>query len=1334
MIFRIVFASFFWAIFCFSNVWGQTKLIESSEKRIVFEFNLPDPTIETINLDGREYVKVDFAEAQLTDRPGAPLLPYVSKYIGLPPEAKADVAYEILTQESINGVVALPAIPSLPVNQSSALRIDTTVYNSAQPYPLEVIEIFDPTNIRFVNTLKINIFPVQYFPAQQEIRLIRKLRITIFPKNARQIGFPVTLSPVEKDFHQQRLINFSSAENWVVARQNLQKSTAVNYDFNSGLWLKIPVNTEGIYRITGKDLSDNGIDLNSLDISTIQMFNNGGDPLPVNVTLNRPDDLNEIAIQVIDANNNGRLDKNESILFYARATNGYRLINNNWQYSVNPYSTTNFYLLTVNQNIGKRITSETSPNISGATPASQFTDMFYFGEDRHNILESGLDWYWERFQGRSQQKTIAFSLPASIRSGTATFTYRLKGGSGAHWYDNGAYRYTVNLFLNGLQLGGNIIFSTNSERVNSLSVSNLQPGENNFMIDYSANLEGSYMFLDYFEVRVPREFRAENNSLKFYYDIGSAPVAFSVSNLAANNNRVWDVTDFANVRQIEPLTNGTTTTFHEPARSGVSKQCYYVFSEAFIKPVTDIRKIENHPNLRDPSRTANLLIITNKTFYDIAADWEALKESQFPGQMAAERILVEDIFLEFSSGMVDPTAIRDFLKYAYENWGSSAGNPALNRPHYVQLIGDGSYDYRNIVLTDYQNQIPTFQVTFSDDITSRCTDLFFTAFGTTTVTSMDPQLPIARFPANSVSEIANYLNKLRVYQEAYLNGLEANAGWQSTITLVADDECTTGGNCGEYYHTEQSERIFRKIPRKFDVRKIYMVDYDTQAGGLGRLKPKVTSDLLDQVNRGTLIINFFGHGDPNTWAHEQALTRARDLPLIQNSGRVPLWIAATCTWGKYDNPAIPSMAEEMVWEPESGGIASLAASRPTFSFDNLFFVEDFIQYLFYDRSESRHSRLLGDAFNLSLSGSVNDQKYHLLGDVALRMADPTHQVKVTSVSSEGVDTLKALSRVVVNAEITDSSGTLLSNFNGKALIRVYDAIDSVFNTVINRRYVYQGGTIFKGVVTVTNGRIEDAGFIVPKSIKYKLDRTGKISIYAWSENGDAGGFKNDLMFFGTSLQSNDAEGPEIKFTFANQPDFFDGDFIPQQADLIVELSDENGLNLTGEVGHHIELVIDGTIRKNVTEFFVYNVNSFTSGKLRYTLPPLPNGTHTLKIIAWDNLNNFSESELRFTTAQSDELLLEKVVNYPNPFADETQFTFQYQSPNGLGDVRIKIYTVYGRLIREIRAVANPGFNKIPWDGRDEAGDLIANGVYLYKIVINDGEKTVEKIEKLAITR
>ena len=214
----------------------------------------------------------------------------------------------------------------------------------------------------------------------------------------------------------------------------------------------------------------------------------------------------------------------------------------------------------------------------------------------------------------------------------------------------------------------------------------------------------------------------------------------------------------------------------------------------------------------------------------------------------------------------------------------------------------------------------------------------------------------------------------------------------------------------------------------------------------------------------------------------------------------------------------------------------------------------------------------------------------------------------------------------------------------------------------------------------------------------------------------------------------DDQGPRIEFSFADQPDFINGDYVSPSPTVIIRLYDENGINLTQEIGHRIELTIDDRIKKDVTSFFVYDKDSYQSGELQYTLPSLPEGLHRLRISAWDNLNNFSEKEITFRTTPNTRLVVDQVVNYPNPFQDETDFTFQFFSPNGSADVRIKIYTVTGRLIREIEDVAHTGFNRIHWDGRDAEGDLVANGVYLYKIIVNDGENQVEKIQKLAIVR
>ncbi|HQV31001.1 MAG TPA: FlgD immunoglobulin-like domain containing protein, partial [Calditrichia bacterium] len=226
-----------------------------------------------------------------------------------------------------------------------------------------------------------------------------------------------------------------------------------------------------------------------------------------------------------------------------------------------------------------------------------------------------------------------------------------------------------------------------------------------------------------------------------------------------------------------------------------------------------------------------------------------------------------------------------------------------------------------------------------------------------------------------------------------------------------------------------------------------------------------------------------------------------------------------------------------------------------------------------------------------------------------------------------------------------------------------------------------------------------------------------------------------LLFYGSASQTNDTRGPDIDIAFPNQPDFFDGDYLPSQPEISIRLQDDNGINLTREVGHRIELTIDNSIKKDVTEFFVYDENRFTEGQLNYVLPAFSPGQHTLTVTAWDNLNNYSESTVTFNTLSSSSIAVEEMVNFPNPFTEETQFTFQFQSPNGLGDVRVKIYTVTGRLIEELEGfVARPGFNKIPWDGTDRNGDKLANGVYLYKIIVDDGENRIEKIDKLAIVR
>lgn len=1306
---------------------SQTRLLDHSSRGITLEFQLPQLTANPVSLHGREYTLFQFEGSQPLVEEGAPIIPYTIARVAIPPAATLASQFQILEQSELNQTEVLPALLVNGLRESHRPQIDPRIYQSAAPYPAEIVEVSEPYIFRNMRMVDVKIYPLQYYPTERRVRLLKRISILLTLRGGQPGENLSRISQTGRELLKQRLINFEQAQNWALPSPSALQRVIPNYDFSVGNWYKIPITEEGIYRVSGQFLQTQGISISSIDPATIQLFSYGGAPLSYNTTVPRPADLNEVAIAIEDQNGNGVFEASDAFLFYGRGIRGwdYNPIERRWNHYLNPYSLTNYYLFTFNQNIGKRIPEANSNLYPNPVAAASFFDQYRFEEEKYNILQSGIDWYWLKFQGSSGEVSLNIRLPQNVLPDSQFFSARFKGGSGSHYWEPNGFTYKFTLFLNGVNLGNIAPFNDATERqVNNFPLSSLRGGDNQLLVNYVGNQEGCYAYFDYFEVRFKRSFQAEDGFLKFYYDVQPTPQEFLITGLPAETNRVWDVTDFANVKSIIPLQNGSTVRFHAQENVKTAK-AYYVFSAAAIKSVNQMSALENSVNLRNPDRRGQLLLITADEFYDAAEAWENFKESYPLYPIETERVKVSEIFREFSSSVPDPTAIRDFIKFAYENWTVP--------PDYVQLIGDGSYDYRNIELTNYVNRIPVFEITANDDVSSRATDNFFVAIYAQGLSNLDPVLAIGRMPANSVEEVQNYLRKMRLYAEAYRGGSTSN-GWQTVLTFVADDECRGASVCNEWFHLQQTENIVKHVPGKFDTRKIYLVDYDPQAGGLGRLKPKATADLLDQVNRGTLMVNFFGHGDPTTWAHEQVLTKARDLPQINNGTRLPIWVAATCTWGKYDDPRIPSMAEEMIWA-DGGGIVSIAASRPSFAFQNEVFTANLYRNLFRNGSDSRKSRILGAATQISTGGTTNDQKYHLLGDVALHLADPIHVIKVTSISA---DTLKALSTVTINASVYDSLDNFLSGFNGKALIRVYDAVDSLTHAPLgtNYYYTYLGRTIFKGIVSVQNGQLQGS-FIVPKSIKYKNSRSGRVSIYAWNEDSeiqaDAVGYNNTLLFTGT-VSLSDTRGPDIQFSFPEQPDFFDGDYVSSQPTLIVRLKDENGINLTGETGHRIELTIDNSIKKDVTEFFVYHQNSYTEGQLQYTLPALSSGRHQLTISAWDNLNNYSEQQISFTTALASELTLAQVVNYPNPFAQETQFTFQFQSPHGPGEVEIKIYTVTGRLIQVIKDLARPGFNKIYWDGRDRNGDLLANGVYLYKITVNDGQRSMEKVEKLAIVR
>jgi hypothetical protein len=371
---------------------------------------------------------------------------------------------------------------------------------------------------------------------------------------------------------------------------------------------------------------------------------------------------------------------------------------------------------------------------------------------------------------------------------------------------------------------------------------------------------------------------------------------------------------------------------------------------------------------------------------------------------------------------------------------------------------------------------------------------------------------------------------------------------------------------------------------------------------------------------------------------------------------------------------------------------------------------------------------------------------YLLGDPAMKLAIPEFEVITDSINGAAVsvntDTLKALSKVTIKGHIENHQQSLFSNFSGTIYPTVYDK-KTTMHTLQNNpdfsslSFDVQKNILFRGKATVSNGYFQFT-FIVPKDINYSFGN-GKISYYANTNTEDAAGYNTDIIVGGMSDNApTDNQGPDIQL-YMNDENFVNGGTTNQNPTLLVKLSDEFGINTTGNgIGHDLIAIFDNdqTAPSVLNDYYQAAKDSFNCGSVRYPYQELKTGKHTIKVRAYDIYNNMSEKSIDFVVASDDQLVLDHVLNYPNPFTTNTAFYFEHNKPGQPIEILLHIYTISGKIVKTFKETQiNEGnrSNPIYWDGRDEYGDKIGKGVYIYKLKIRDTTgKTAEKIEKIAI--
>lgn len=1110
---------------------------------------------------------------------------------------------------------------------------------------------------------------------------------------------------------------------------NLKSSFAQNSVLSNGEWLKLKVSETGIHKVDYYDLLDAGIVVENIIPDKIRLFGNGSGMVPERNSRERPDDLLENSIYVHGAED-GSFDSDDYILFFAESSTkwDYNLFKQIFEHETNLYDDHTYYFLNFNIAEGKRLQnipySYDEPNYT----VTSFHDYFLYENDLINLTKSGKLWVGEEFN-EVLERTFNFNFPNLISDNLIDMFigYAVRSGeqSSFDFYINDDF--VAETDLSSVNLGSPRFGHVSDKNYNFYSNSD----EVELKIKYNAPDNSSFFWLDFIQLNLKRSLVYTNKQLYFRNIESVKPYwisRFILSDVHQGVN-IWEVTDKYNARNLEVLFEDDDLSFVLP--TDTLRQFIAWETSNLLKP--DIAGIVSNQNLH-AQQPVDYIIVAHEIFYDAAAELAQLHH-QTDG-LSSVIVTPEQIYNEFSSGAQDPSAIRDFVRMLYERGGED------NKPAYLLLFGDGSYDpkSRDGVFNSF---IPAYESNESLLMTSSyVTDDFYGLLDSTegyNAESGKVDIGIGRFPVSNVEQAWDVVNKVKYY----VKGIpDIQGDWRNSITFIADDE---DGNT----HLKQAEQLVEIIDtsyKSFHPAKIYLDAYKQQQISGGYRYPDVSEQILQAVDHGTLILNYTGHGGELGWSEEKVL----DIPAInsmKNIDNLPLFITATCEFSRFDNPELTSAGELVLLNPDGGGIALLTTTRLAFSTANFRLNQNFYLNTF-NKIDGQYPRL-GDIMRLTKakSNGILQKNFTLLGDPALRLAYPRNTVNTVELSvknsSPGEDTLSSLSHVTVNGEITDYEQSRIADFNGILQAFVYDK-PAVLSTLgndeesIEESFLLQDRILFKGPVTIKDGEFE-FDFILPKDMDYNFG-LGKILYYAKDTiNGsDANGYFEIVIGGTDESAAPDMTGPDIEL-FMNDLSFVSGDIIPNKPLLIVNLSDQSGINyLSNGIGHDIILVIDNDKSESVrlNDYYIPNMDDYTGGIITYQIGELSQGDHTIEIQAWDSYNNSSTQSVNFVIDARYFLEISELFNSPNPFSSETEINFNYAGKEEAFDVEIGFFTMTGKSVGKIKKSYNAGSEyseSIRWNGKDEQGNKLDAGIYLYTIkIINEKGYESKASNKLVI--
>lgn len=1358
------------------------RVIASDDRGITLRIDLPEAALAEPAPDGRVRIRVPGFD--LTSATGLPRLPYASALVALPPGARPSVQVVDAGPETGEDV-DLERGPQAVFHsdpRTGELRPDwaPAAPEGAALWPAAPAEIGAPFVLRRQRIARVTLYPWRYDSRAR--RLFKRSHLTVRVSwgvpagGANRLGARPAADPLADALFESSLVNADAARDW---REPAAPLEAGSFGREMGGELlggpgfeedepevRVLLDSTGVYALDFAELAAAGYPAGVLaaEVSVHRHEFLEGAAVPY-ATI-------EVPSEVDDANGNGAFDAGDRVLIWRRSwaeRAGASVPQRAWG-----LGEVVFVTRVRAPALGLRPGARSAwRDQTGLVPPASFPHREHYERDvdYYNVGSSFADTTQDPFHWTiqapyySRDETVDFAVNHLDTTRSAFVTISWQGrSSDTHWnwaqVRNGSGVYTTVVDSAGWSGRGSLTLSR------TIFGSSLSEGLTNRWRLWGKTFFGppsdptnnrSQAGLNWFQITYGRRYRAMLGMLI----CNSAELTGEYELLAQGYTdsariRVYDLTNpEAPVRLTGFRIERAGATFNVRLQdSSAVQRTYAIFDTPRVPPagrVTGVTRYALHQYV-----AGDYLLVVPEAFRSAVDPLIQLRESQGLSVVVAP---LEGIFDEFNGGRRSSHAIKRFIRYAFQRWNSQ----------FVLLVGDGSVDPRKIDPLSGTDWVPVHRIFGPVLVSTGTTGSFFEAVPSDPwygwcLSCPDPSLQVkvpdlfvGRLPVNSLAETQAVVAKLVAYEQP-----QADESWRRRMTLVADDAYSgesffgSGGSstyCRRFYEevfeeinglvrnlvlneaglTQSEPEVFnlsyylptgpddiddclQPTPPATDTCRCTRSDFETRARAV------VLPELMSRMNSGRLWFNYQGHANERVMSHESFYMNQPtrdDRDLFLNDGRLFLYTGFSChpnAFAHFSELGVrgtPAFGEDLVTLPGRGAIASWASS----GYELLPLVGEthlnvhFARALFSNPVREPYGSRAGGAAigEVTLKAILNHVRnqpppssfenqvgitYTLLGDPATRISLGPPQSAVTA-NTQPVQSGQPV-RLRIGRDSLALEANLATNVRIDTLALFYTGPSGGAAPVAPARY------------TITPA-FPDTSPASGRGRRYHLSfrdtliaDNHRYTIRTVDQNGRVNPF--DVVFtFDTVLLADGAPVADL-------------DVISPNAQLSLRVLSPRSLDPATD----LTLVVGGP------QAFQFTAdNGDTSGRewlLTWTHAPYPFGETSVELTA----DNGAIRVHRFrVNVLGSELRIQNPLAFPNPFEDDlgTHFSFTVESASAT-DIRIRVYTVSGRLVYERRENGmTPGYQQIAWDGRDAEGDKLANGIYVYRITARNAATT-----------